>query len=617
MATQNPIGGRTKTNNCVVARSSRVVEDVGRRHSRVGTPKYVTQTPRSYQLSPSLQNRPVRNHCTPVEHKNRGISPSPPRIHQMRSRGGCMAEIESNLKLAPQIFGDQPIILRRLAELSTGEGSRFLEVGSWYGDSTLIIGQVAREKKGHLFCVDWWKGNPGTELDEIAKKKDVFALFWHRMQSAGLEDVVIPIRSRSDFVCNLLAKETFSFIFIDGDHRYQGVLEDIRNYAPLVKRGGILCGHDCEGYVSDFDRGFLERGRDVDYYETVYCGVVLGVGQSFKKYSISNSIWSVMSVGKGKWKPTNIDLPGLQHKSQEPPPPITSINEYHVFRYRKKLYAVPFCLRLTDITEESLREHPDVIESDSLHAAKEQIHKRINSSLAAPPIQDTPETLGAVSVLALEQVMGAPVSDSPLLIESYREFNLVAFKREIYGIAHLLGPIHLAELARDELDKHLTGGTCVIGQSVEHTKLKIDKLYLITLEKKIAVMEREIVALRQSNETLEVEISFLEQARVQKEEKMEELYRTLYEEERMRTELENQFHAQRGLLSEKQAECESLYRSIAEREGAATELQQALQAREALLSEKQSKNEEQEAEIKLLKIEIEKTQNALELSHLR
>ena len=33
------------------------------------------------------------------------------------------------------------------------------------------------------------------------------------------------------------------FLFIDGDHRYEGVRRDFEMYGPLVRRGGIIAFH--------------------------------------------------------------------------------------------------------------------------------------------------------------------------------------------------------------------------------------------------------------------------------------------------------------------------------------------------------------------------------------
>jgi predicted O-methyltransferase YrrM len=34
------------------------------------------------------------------------------------------------------------------------------------------------------------------------------------------------------------------FIYIDGDHRYEGVLADLTNWKPKLRAGGIMAGHD-------------------------------------------------------------------------------------------------------------------------------------------------------------------------------------------------------------------------------------------------------------------------------------------------------------------------------------------------------------------------------------
>lgn len=45
-------------------------------------------------------------------------------------------------------------------------------------------------------------------------------------------------------VRKLLNGDKLDFLFIDGDHSYDGVKQDFKMYAPLMKRGGIVAFHD-------------------------------------------------------------------------------------------------------------------------------------------------------------------------------------------------------------------------------------------------------------------------------------------------------------------------------------------------------------------------------------
>ena len=48
----------------------------------------------------------------------------------------------------------------------------------------------------------------------------------------------------SDDFAKTIPDNYLDFIFIDGDHSYEGALKDIANYYPKVKSGGIFAGHD-------------------------------------------------------------------------------------------------------------------------------------------------------------------------------------------------------------------------------------------------------------------------------------------------------------------------------------------------------------------------------------
>jgi hypothetical protein len=55
-----------------------------------------------------------------------------------------------------------------------------------------------------------------------------------------------------------LGKPYFNLVFIDANHMYESVVEDIAAWLPLIKDGGVICGHD---YGSPLHPGV---GRAVD-----------------------------------------------------------------------------------------------------------------------------------------------------------------------------------------------------------------------------------------------------------------------------------------------------------------------------------------------------------------
>ena len=68
----------------------------------------------------------------------------------------------------------------------------------------------------------------------------------------------------SNFV-KTLADESLDFVFVDGDHSYEATLEDIRNYWPKVKKGGLFAGHDIN--LTTVDRAVKEFFKDIPNIE--------------------------------------------------------------------------------------------------------------------------------------------------------------------------------------------------------------------------------------------------------------------------------------------------------------------------------------------------------------
>ncbi len=127
--------------------------------------------------------------------------------------------------------------------------SIFIELGSWQGRSTraiadnLPVGSI-------LYACDTWNGSSGEpDAHKTAKEREgdgAFMKFYDNLYDHIMLGRVIPLRMESGNAAEFLAKKGVkaSHCFIDADHSYEGVKRDIQLWQPLVKDGGILCGHD-------------------------------------------------------------------------------------------------------------------------------------------------------------------------------------------------------------------------------------------------------------------------------------------------------------------------------------------------------------------------------------
>lgn len=137
-----------------------------------------------------------------------------------------------------------------VAELDNG--SRIVEVGSWMGQSVIYLAQqVAISKKDiKINAVDIWDMSydyePFHSMFEKAKSlnTDLYGLFTLNLETFNVSNLVNPLMMNSVTASEEFEKETVDVVFIDANHSYEAVRDDLRAWWPKIKKGGIMTGHD-------------------------------------------------------------------------------------------------------------------------------------------------------------------------------------------------------------------------------------------------------------------------------------------------------------------------------------------------------------------------------------
>lgn len=192
--------------------------------------------------------------------------------------------------------------VRSLVRRIESRFKRIAEIGSWTGNgSTKTIVEEIRDGGGLLCCVDHWRGNPGVKRhQDLVSEFDMYATFRFNVSSFGGNECVRPLVMASGDAAEIVRDGFFDLVFIDGDHSYEATLSDIDSWLPKVARGGVLCGHDCEGRPGGTQqRSRLWTHRSADTIEgngdfaRIHPGVILAVDEKFGR---SAHLWAEESI---------------------------------------------------------------------------------------------------------------------------------------------------------------------------------------------------------------------------------------------------------------------------------------------------------------------------------
>lgn len=115
-----------------------------------------------------------------------------------------------------------------------------IEIGSWEGRSTITLAAAIWPCQMH--AVDTWEGSPGEISEELAASRDVYATFLANIAEATAGNVIPHRMGWREFMADWT--DPIRLVFIDAEHTYTEVRDNILACLPHMVAGGVICGDD-------------------------------------------------------------------------------------------------------------------------------------------------------------------------------------------------------------------------------------------------------------------------------------------------------------------------------------------------------------------------------------
>ena len=179
------------------------------------------------------------------------------RVVERMKRTGPVQNLDVLVKLASRGFWHAitPIqnrreILALLRILKQASPKRILEIGTASGGTLFLFTRVAAAD-AQLVSIDLpgGPGGGGYPPSKIPLYRE-FPLSGQRLElirDDSHDPALVPV------VADLFGGLGIDFLFIDGDHSYDGVKRDFEMYGPLVNPSGLIAFHDID-YCPDVRR---------------------------------------------------------------------------------------------------------------------------------------------------------------------------------------------------------------------------------------------------------------------------------------------------------------------------------------------------------------------------
>lgn len=164
------------------------------------------------------------------------------------------------LSSSSEAFNKEQVIALHAYATMLDRGANVVEIGVEYGRSTTVLGFVSKERGLDFTAIDSWQHDDSPQARENVEK-------------VLLGELKLPITlwDMDSVEASFKYVKPIHLIHIDGDHDYDGVVNDINYWTPKVVSGGFIIfddyGHNslpdvyraCSNYMTVDKYDFLGR----------------------------------------------------------------------------------------------------------------------------------------------------------------------------------------------------------------------------------------------------------------------------------------------------------------------------------------------------------------------
>jgi predicted O-methyltransferase YrrM len=167
----------------------------------------------------------------------------------------------------PGFLGESEARLLGTIAACVPRGGALLEIGSFKGKSTVMLGKVAAHYNlGPVVAIDPHNFN-NAELEAHRTSPDAssYSEFLQNLAACGVSDLVEVHRAYSTDLAPRWTRP-ISFLWIDGDHSYPGAKADFDGFARHLVPGGVVAFHDALHEFAGPIRVFVEEVLRSDHF---------------------------------------------------------------------------------------------------------------------------------------------------------------------------------------------------------------------------------------------------------------------------------------------------------------------------------------------------------------